>query len=157
LFKGKTIFFIWYTGEEATADGFITAEHKIVVFNQMLSAENFAKNHMIQLEQDVTTYHIVDIDNLVDKINNLHIAENCRLLLKTWNIVSDMAKSIGTKYIGDSDDELTRGIYEKLFYGSNLSVITQQMEQYHPTFDVEETELCVSIFKQGLDLLESII
>ena len=99
-------------------------------------------------------FNIVDIDNLIDKINNVTESGICKELLDIWNILGDMAKSTGAMFRGNFDDELTRDVYEKLFYGSNLRVINQGMEEYHPIFDEEETEVCISVFRNGLDILD---
>jgi len=155
FYLNKNLFLIWYNDEEV--DGFITNESKIIIFDNITDATNYAKENAIFLEQGITTFNIVDIDNLSDKIKNVVVSENCHELFDIWNILGDMAKSTNTMFSGNSDDELTRNIYEKLFYGSNLKVIVQDMGEYHPIFDEEEMKVCISIFSNGLDMLNEII
>lgn len=153
FYSNKDLFSIWYANDD-DADGFIVHKNRISVFKSSQEAISFAKNSGLVLEQGITTFDIIDIINIIEKIKNVMLSENCHELFDIWNIFGDIAKSTNEKFIGNSDDELTRDVYEKLFYGSNLRVITQDMEEYHPMFDEEETELCISIFRNGLDILD---
>lgn len=153
FYLSKYLFLIWYADDDGT-DGFIANENKIEIFDDIIDATNYAKDNDIFLEQGVTIFNVVDMENLIDKIKNIALSEICNELLDIWNILGDMAKSTGAMFRGNYDDELTNTVYEKLFYGSNLSAITQGMDEYHPVFDEEETEVCISVFRNGLEILD---
>jgi hypothetical protein len=150
----RELFLIWYSDD---IDGFVVKENKIVSFNSSEDATSFAAKSKIELNESITNYDIFDFTNIDNKITNTHVSENCRDLFDIWNLFGDIANSTNQNFIGNSDDEVTRAVYEKLFYGINLRVITKDMDEYHPKLDEEEREKCLAIFQNGLDILNQII
>jgi hypothetical protein len=151
LYLARELFLIWYSDD---IDGFVVNGNKILNFNSREDAIRFAEKNKIELNESITVF---DFANMDSKITNTHVSENCRVLFDIWNLFGDISNSTNQNFIGNSDDEVTRVVYEKLFYGINLKVITKDMDEYHPKLDEEEREKCLAIFQNGLELLNQII
>lgn len=149
IYENRDCFLIWYSDDE---DGFYCSGQKLVMFPTLNEIKEFAGRHGIFLETEITEY---DFTNIMDCINNIELSENCHTLLAAWNFFSDFAKTINGEFIGDSEEKIIWDIYQKLFYGSNLKVLKKD-EEYHPAFDNEERQKCVSVFQNGLSLFEKL-
>ena len=147
IYENKDCFLIWYSNGE---DGFLLLEQKILMFKDLNEIKKYAEKQGFLLETEITVYNF---SNIIDLINNIKLSENCHTLLDAWNFFSDLAKTLNEVFIGDSEEELIMDIYDKLFHGSNLKVLKRD-EEYHPTFDYEERQKCVSIFLNGLSILD---
>lgn len=139
---------IWYSDNE---DGFLLLKQKLLMFVSVDEAKSFAEKQGVLLEAEITVY---DFSNVIGLINRIESSESCNMLTNAWNFFSDLAKSLKEDFIGDSNEGLTIDIYNKLFYGSNLNVLKKDDEDYHPIFDDEETKKCMSIYYNGLSLLD---
>ena len=151
FYQSQNLFLIWYADDE---DGFVMSENRILVFKNIYDAFSFSGDIGIALEQVVANFDIINIADLTKKIKNTMSPENCRELLDMWNLFGDMALCLKTFFVGNSDDELIRDVYEKLFYGSNIKVIMKNMGEYHPTLNQKESDILVSVFNDGLNILE---
>ena len=132
FYRNKNWFLIWYSDD---VDGVVANGNRISIFENIDQVVGFAKDNGIVLEEGLTILNIIDITNLTEKTRNVMLSYNCKELFDIWNILGDIAMSTNDKFIGNSDDEVTRDVYEKLFYGSNLRIINRDMEEYHPMFD----------------------
>lgn len=148
IYKRKSIFLIWYSDNE---DGFLVSEQGLLMFTGIGEAKSFAKKREILLESEVTVY---DFSNVIELIKGIDCSENCHILINIWNFFSDLAKSINERFIGDFDDGLTIDIYNKLFYGINLKALKKDDKEYHPVFNEEEIQRCISIYDNGLSILD---
>lgn len=74
-----------------------------------------------------------------------------------WNIFSDLARSVNCKFLGDNSDGDVEGIYQKLFYGCNLSAIRKDGETFSPEWNESEKRRLVEIFNNGFKILSDAI
>ena len=146
VYKDKETFLIWYLDDE---DGFLSLEQKLLMFKSDDEARVFAKEKSVELDAEIVEF---DISHIFEQIDRVELSENCNELINTWNLFSDIAKSLGEEFSGDIDEGLTNDIYHMLFSGCNLKVMKH--EEYHPVFDDEDKEKCLSIFKDGLAMLD---
>ena len=147
IYRNREFFLIWYSDIE---DTFLLHEQKLLMFKNLKDIKIFAEKQGFLLEEEITVY---DFSNIIDLINHVELSENCCTLFAAWNFFSDLAKSINEEFVGDSDEELILNIYDKLFYGCNLKALKRD-EEYHPKFDYEEKQKCVSVFLNGLAMLD---
>ena len=66
---------------------------------------------------------------------------DCNLILRFWNIASDMAYTLKESFIGNDDgvDCVILDVYNKLFYGTNPPALKKDSpEVYIPTWTKEE-------------------
>ena len=77
---------------------------------------------------------------------------DCSLFLNYWNIFSDIAYSINCRFAGDSRDDVTSRIYEKLFYGCNI-LVSEDEEHYIPKWSKKEKRRIANIMKNGFAIL----
>ncbi len=152
IYKDIDVYLIWYCSDDE--DGVLVHEERLLTFANVEEAKSFAEEQEWLLNEGISLYDLSNITELIDKIE---LSENCHELINIWNMLSDIAKLINGEFIGvigDMDEGITLDIYGKLFYGSNLRVLSVGDEEYHPTFDDEEIEKCVSIFNNGLSMLD---
>lgn len=147
IYENRDCFLIWYSDIE---DAFLVYEQKLLMFKNLNDVKRFAEKQVFLLEEEITVY---DFSNIIDLINHIELSQNCHKLFDAWNFFSDLAKALNKVFIGDSEEEFIMDIYDKLFYGSNLKVLKRD-EEYHPTFDYEEKQKCVSVFLNGLSMLD---
>lgn len=151
IYKNKNMFAIWYSDDE---DGFVVEGHRLVTFESIDDAKVFAEKRHILLESEIAIY---DFSNVIELIGQIDDSKNCRTIINMWNLLSDLAKTLNEEFMGDSDQEQILDIYNKLFYGSNLKVISQGNEEYYPSFDDSEREKCISIFINGFSILDKLL
>lgn len=147
IYKNRDFFLIWYSDIE---DAFLLFEQKILIFQNINDVKKIVEKQNLLLEEEITVY---DLSNIIDLINHIELSENCHTLFNAWNFFGDLAKALNKVFIGDSEEELIMDIYDKLFYGSNLKELKND-DEYHPTFDYEEKQKCVSVFLNGLSMLD---
>ena len=146
VYDKKRYFMIWYSGDE---DGFLLSDQRLLVFPSIEEANIFAQKEKITFETEESVY---DFSDLIGLINNVQLPENCRVLIDAWNFFSDLSKTLNETFVGESDEEATIAIYDKLFRGCNLEIL--KSEEYHPVFDDKETCNCRAVFLNGLSILK---
>jgi len=82
FYLNKNLFLIWYTDEEA--DGFITNESKIIIFDNITDATNYAKENEIFLEQGITTFNKENVERIEYALEDisLFLNEELRFIVK---------------------------------------------------------------------------
>lgn len=145
IYNGLNYFLIWYSNDR---DGFLLFNQRLLVFFSVEEANIFADKEHIIFEKDITVFNL---SNIIELVNNIEISQNCRTLIDIWHFFSDLSKSLNEKFMGDVNEEETIDIYNKLFYGSNLKLLKN--EEYHPSFNVDETYKCFEIFQSGLSII----
>ncbi len=82
---------------------------------------------------------------------------DCEYLLSFWNIISDLAYSVGEIFYGDQDKDILIKIYDKLFYGNNLPSITPEGKKYFPEWEVDEIKEIAKVIEDGLKIVNTYI
>lgn len=140
-------YMIWYTDE---VDGFITELSKPLLFSSPEKLKLYAKNKGLQLEEDLASY---DFGAIIKWIENPDTLPDCELILDSWNFFSDLSKSTGNPFKGNFDLGNTVDVYNKLFYGSNLSAIEKNGETYTSECDEKELLRLKIVLTDGLELM----
>lgn len=142
--KKRDYYCIWTSDE-----GFITYEDKILLFDTIMKAKLYChENQMSVDDTEITRFYIDDIFNWCTSVK---FDFDCDLLLNWWNILSDVYKSLGIYFDGDSIEK--NDLYEKLFFGNNLPTINKSDKKYIPIFSKEEMEVVKKLLIEGVNFL----
>ena len=124
---GKDSFLIWYSGEE---DGvFVDAGGFAPSFTDTDSLLSYAQERHVSVDTEKPI--LLDLDVLGRWLKEKDvglIAPNG--FNGAWNLFADVSRSINGSF--DANRRLTREVYNKLFWGSNLPGVTPEGEQYQP-------------------------
>ena len=80
------------------------------------------------------------------------------LFLEAWNILDDVSYSTNIQLIPIdliSHVDINR-VYEKLFFGNNLSAVMPSHKKYHPILDVEERKALKMMFNYAINKINEI-
>ena len=80
---------------------------------------------------------------------------DCDKFLTAWNLFDDVSRSVSGKF--DADRKLTNKIYNKLFWGNNLSPVTPVGEHYEPLWTKRELKIMREVLGVGLSLFRGIL
>jgi hypothetical protein len=147
---GGDSFLIWYSDEEdrvlVDADGFVPS------FKDRASLLGYAAG--LNIRVDVEGPKLLNLDVLRGWLER----ENDGLIdpdsfNDAWNLFADLSRSIGGDF--DPNGELTRKIYDKLFWGCNLPVVTPEGGQYHPAWTKRELKVMRDVLSSGLRMFRS--
>lgn len=147
IYKKKKYYAIWKTD---SADEFETKERKVILFESVDEAADYLSNKKMRFRSsEITTY---DLDWFIE---NCICSEygDCKAILLYWNMFSDMAKSVKTKFLGD--DEKNNKIYDKLFFGNNLPTVTPDGKHYEPIWSNAERKSITAILSEGVEIVKS--
>ena len=78
---------------------------------------------------------------------------DCAEFLAAWNLFEDISHSLKSTF--DPDHALTQKIYDKLFYGNNLPVITPEGKFYIPLWTGRELVIIHHVMKTGLEMFRT--
>ena len=149
-FEGNRSYTLWYSDDE---DGVLTEKSKITSFSTLSELKEYTiVNKLYTPNDSVTEYDFDIINKWAEKPSELIDSKMC---IDYWNIFTDISKSIGIPFIGNFDTGITIDIYNKLFYGSNVSAIRCDGEMYQPEWSEEELNQLAKIMKNGICLLSN--
>jgi hypothetical protein len=80
---------------------------------------------------------------------------DCDALLSAWNLVADVAVSVGAGL--DPWADATIGVYQKLFWGNNLPAMTPPGERYVPEWDADEVGQIAEVLGEGLRVFRAAV
>jgi hypothetical protein len=149
----KQILLLWYTDFK---DGILVDKNnKALIFNSLEEVKNYTLDNHIKINfDDFSTYNINILTTWLQNPSSQSIAY--QLFLDLWNLVTDIAYSCKVKFLGNSKDDLTTLIYDKLFYGNNLPSITPQGKFYKPIWTKEELNFLVKVMENVVFIIEKI-
>ena len=147
---GESKFYcIWFSDDEK--DGFLLNGSILRIFHSEEAALTFLKSlPSYQKAIKTTTYDVNKIDQTIMRA----IPFDPHIILDFWNIIDDLANSIGIPFEGNKKDGLTNSIYDKLFYGNNLPAINTSNRIYTPQFTSEEFVRLTTILMDGIALIK---
>jgi hypothetical protein len=144
---GADSYLIWYTNEE---DGVFVDEAGVVPsFKDTDALLKYAGGRGISLVPEEPKLQNLDVlerwlkegdDGLIapDSFND------------AWNLFADVSRSIGGGF--DTDRGLTQKIYEKLFWGCNLPVVTPEGKRYDPVWTERELKVMREVLGSGMEM-----
>jgi hypothetical protein len=144
----KDSYLIWFSMEDS--DGVFLDKSKFVpIFRNIQSLQTYCEKHKISIKIDEPLLHNLD---LVQKwlTNSDNKIENYNPFLKAWNLFDDIAKSTNGNF--DQDKDLTNNIYNKIFWGCNIPVITPEGKSFTPTWTKKELKIIRDKFTRGFQM-----
>lgn len=153
-------YLIWYSIEDAAVDmdGFVLDENnKILSFGTLEDLAAYAERENLPMESeslDAQNLTLMRFDMVARWLNSRKtkprrpVAIRCSEFLSVWNLFTDMSRSLGGNF--DADRKRTNGVYDKLFWGSNLPVMTPEGESYTPRWSASEKRILREVIRHGL-------
>jgi hypothetical protein len=125
---------------------------RIIFFNNEYELIDYCKKENLNIDDNIVIYNIDKIKSIIlNKGSNI----DCKYLLDLWNITADIARTINMPFYGNKIKILS--IYNKLFYGNNLSAIRGTGEIYIPHWNDKEIKIILKIVKECYKIFGSII
>lgn len=135
----RKFFLLWNCEYEPV---FLTDENvKPVFFGSLAELNAFAEKNGIELSEEVSEYDLDDITVTAE-------AFDCSEVIEKWNIISDLALTVGAEFSGE--DKRYNGIYDNLFFGCNLPAMNHP--PYTPEWNEEEIAEINRILAEGAEL-----
>lgn len=139
-------YLIWFTDEEG---GVITdANGKVPCF--LKTEDLFCYASSLNLPIVAVEPLLPDLDFVASWLKTKDEMADCKKLLNAWNLFEDVSHSVGGNF--DIDRKLTVNIYEKLFWGNNIPVVTSVGEKYEPKWSKRELKITREVLANGLSI-----
>ena len=149
--RGIERFLIWYSNE---IDGvLLSSPYRIHVFRSLGDLEHHAAQEKLKLESE--TISLYDLDRLSHWLANpIQEAPDCRFLLNAWNMLGDVARSLG---VGLAEPKGVKDVYDKLFWASNLPSVTPHGEHFVPKWSGQDVSALTAVLSSGLDVMRGAV
>jgi hypothetical protein len=146
---GADGYLIWFSNDE---DGVvIEPDGSAPAFGDLAALHTYADSQGLDLCIEEPILH--DLDSVAAWLARPVRAIDCDAFLTAWNLFADLAASTGAGF--EPDDERTRQIYDKLFWGNNLPTLTPPGEHYVPRWRAAERRRISEVLGAGLALFRS--
>lgn len=146
----RTHFLLYYCNDQ---DGVVlTPEGTIVTTATVEELQKLAKKRKVKLQE---TMPLLDFGELSTWVKSRHTKlPEAGWLYKCWNVLGDIATSLGKAdvYVGYDSDHSS--IHEELFWGSNLPGFSQSAERYEPDLSQGEIRQLKAILRSGLEIFQ---
>jgi hypothetical protein len=133
---------IWYedyqAGRDGDFDGVWSDGRYVPVFVSTQRLQSYAQTHGIQVEDNGVTYNFDVVKQWLKKPRLR--AMNCDEFLAAWNLLADVSRSVGGDF--DPEPDRTLKIYQKMFWGNNLTALTPPGRYYVPFWQRHELRRC---------------
>lgn len=145
-------YIIWYHNDH---DGIVLTDSSLLPsFTSLEAMEKWAKDKKIRVQYE-TDLAPLDLDSVQDWLKHPRKETvDCVVFLEAWNLFIDLASSLQKRNTIKDDPENNR-IYDKLFYGNNLPVITPTGKFHEPVWSNSEIARINRILHRGIRLLKS--
>ena len=145
-------YLIWFSND---TDGVVTESNGTVPsFRDQAALRDYAATQQMTLDAMEPALH--DLDVVVHWLSDPQLIEvDCKAFLVAWNLFSDLASSVNGVF--DLDWERTQQVYDKLFWGNNLSPVTPPGEHYIPQWGNDERLVLREILHEGLELFRTYV
>jgi hypothetical protein len=125
----------------------------IPVFRTEVALALYAKAKQTEIVNEEPILH--DLDIIKEWLLEPGLPINCHVFLPAWNLFTDVANGLNKPFTGDQRDQLTRGLYDKLFFGNNIAGILVRDEYCIPQWTLGEEKSLQEILTEGMLLFES--
>jgi hypothetical protein len=148
---GSDRFAVWYTDD---VDGVLLDEAKLVAtFPSPGAVKAYAANLGLELVEEAP--EVYDFDRIAAWIAEPRAAGiDCSMMLNAWNMLADTASSLSCRLFEPRGSKL---VYDKLFRGNNLEVVTPPGEHYEPTWSDEDVAVLAGVLSAGLGTLRAAV
>lgn len=149
-FDGREGCLIWYTNEP---DGVLTgSDGKVLRFSDAQSLREYAASIGIVIEPETPILHDLDVAAkwvAAGGQGNVNPDE----LLKTWNLFTDVAYSVGASFEGESP--LLEDIYSRLVQSSDLPALIVPGSKPCSEWEEEERKILSDVLSRGLTVFRN--
>jgi hypothetical protein len=124
-------FLLWFSDSDSSwGDGlYLDDQGKTPVYASEAETKRFGQS--LGLDVGDANDVVIDLDIVAEWLEHPSGDEiDCEYFLDAWNLFGDIARSTAERF--DADIEVTRRVYDKLFWGNNLSPVTPPGEHYVP-------------------------
>ena len=152
--SNQTYYCLWFS---VNRDAFLIDENdKVIMFYCEDEMSAFCKIHNLDIQ--VAAAVLYDIDAFIEKICLNCI--DCNLILRFWNIASDMAYTLTEAFIGDDNGVncVILDVYNKLFYGTNPPALKKDSpEVYSPVWEESERNIIRNIMNDSIRIFRKFL
>lgn len=140
-------FLVWQTGPGDDPDRLLSMPdgEQLLIAGSEEELALLADEREVPLEVDDP--YVYDLDRLFGLLGELPSdasldIDSCKLLLDCWNMLEDMAKTLGLALteMEEGKADILDTVYGELFHGNNLPSITPEGESFEPVFSAEEIQ-----------------
>jgi hypothetical protein len=151
---GMDLYLIWSSNDDS--DGVIVeGDGSVAAFGSRADLRAYAERLGLALEPDESGEF--DFDSVESWLGNpVRGAIDCELFLNAWNLIDDVASSTGHLDFG----WFSRGageVYDMLFWGNNLPVVTPPGEQFVPAWSQGQVAELERILSDGMRLFRDAV
>lgn len=146
----RTLYLLYYCNDQ---DGVVLSPEGSIVFTATVDElQKIAKKRKVKLQETLPELNFSELSTWV-KSRHTRLPE-AGSLYKCWNVLGDIATSLGKAdvYLGYDSDYSS--IHEELFWGSNLPGFSQSAERYEPDLSQGEIRQLKAIFRSGLEIFQ---
>ncbi|MEO5877731.1 MAG: hypothetical protein ABIS86_09110 [Streptosporangiaceae bacterium] len=141
---------VWFC-EDAEPDGVIVNDGRLVSHADLDGLYDYARVTGLRLVDD-TELSWVDLDAIAFwTVVGDEVEPDCVELLNAWNLFSDAAHSLGVPLQVRS--AALDQVYDKVFWGNNLPMMTPVGESFEPTWSDAELLMLRETMNRGLDVI----
>jgi hypothetical protein len=145
-------FLIWYIND---VDGFVLDDRqRALSFRNLSVLQEWVSMHgyVVETEEQGSLH---DLDTTQQwSANPSPDTVDCIAVLNAWNLFLDIRASIEQRNVMRDDPE-NNDIYDKVFFGNNLSAITPPGEHYTPLWSEDEVMRLSRLLTEGLRLFRA--
>lgn len=146
----KDAYLIWFSTDES--DGVYIDENGIVPsFEDLKNLRNYGEKLGISVDIEKPNLHNLDLVENWLSDNKPEIVDY-NPFLEVWNLFDDI--SISTNGNFDSDRKLTKKIYNKIFWGCNISAVTPEGKSYEPIWTKKELKIIHETLSFGFQMFK---
>lgn len=144
----KMAYLIWFTTDDK--DGFEIDKNGIIPsFKSVGTVLDYAQKKQINVDADNPKFFDLDfIESWLEANSDTILDYNP--FLDAWNLFDDI--SISTDGNFDKDRTYTNNIYERIFFGCNLSPMTPSGKSFAPNWTKKELEIIRETLKFGFKM-----
>jgi hypothetical protein len=140
-------YLIWFTNEE---DGVFTdTNEKVPCFLKTEDLYCYASSLNLPIVVVEPILHDLDFVAYWLEAKDGETVD-CKTFLAAWNLIDDVSSSVGGEF--NANRKLTAKIYDKLFWGSNIPLITPVGKSYEPSWTKRELKIIREVLGVGLSI-----
>lgn len=147
VWSGQTFFALWYRSD---TDGFLLrGPGKLRTFPDRNAAVAFCREQGYLSSAEDSLFKDAVLSDL--RAGSVE----CQTVLNWWNLLSDLAHTVGQPFPGDCTEGFIQNLYSKLFHGCNLPSLRKNGPLYTPDWSEEERQALLQVLETGFSLLQN--
>lgn len=147
---GMVSHLIWLSND---TDGVVLdGDGKIPAFRELPELRGFAAHLGLTLQAHEPGSKPVDLDEVKRWLEAPKAGITCEVFLGSWNLFDDVARSVRDSEFMRLSKEAS-GVYDKLFWGSNLPAVTPPGEHFEPVWSNQEEATLRQVLVRGMTVL----